>query len=80
MIFNIPEDISIVNTEGTPTAQNPDFNLKGDITPNLVMKQRNIWNLVIEASAQARKLLLLQKKVKLGSLICNTEDYEVAIR
>jgi hypothetical protein len=42
-IFNIPEDISAWNIEGTLIAQNLDLNLKaGTSTPNLLMKKRDI--------------------------------------
>jgi len=62
-------------------AQSPDLNLKaGDINAKLSYEtKKHIQNLVIEVIVQTRKLLL-QKKVKLGWLICNIEDYIVANR
>jgi hypothetical protein len=80
VILNIPEDISTGNLEDTLIAQNPDLDLKKEtLKPNSAMKQRNIRNLVMEIGAQTRKQLL-QKKVKLGSLICKIEDHVVANR
>jgi hypothetical protein len=81
VIFNIQEDISTGNIEGTLIAQNPDLKLKsGDINAKFSYEtKKHIQNLVIEVSAQTRKLLL-QKQVKLGWLICNIEDYVVANR
>ena len=81
VIFNIPEDISTGNLEDTLRAQNPDRNLKkGDINARFsYVTKKQIRNLVMEVGAQTRKLLL-QKKVKLGWLICKIEDYLVANR
>jgi len=75
VIYNIPETISIRNIEDTPLAQTPELNLKtGDITAKFSYEtKRRTRNLVIEVSAQTQKLLI-QKKVKLGWLICRIED------
>jgi hypothetical protein len=51
----IPEDISTRNIEGTPTAQNPDLNLKpGDINAKFSYEsKKHTRNLVTEVSAQS---------------------------
>jgi len=81
VIFNIPEVISTGNLEDTLIAQNPDLNLKkGDINARFsYVTKKQIQNLVMKVGAQTRKLLL-QKKVKLGWLLCKIEDYQVANR
>jgi len=81
VIINIPEEISIGNIEDTLLAQNTDVILKqGDIKAKFSYETRNHnRNLVMEVSAQTRKLLL-HKKVKLGWQICKIEDYVVATR
>lgn len=81
VIFNIPEEISIGNVEDTLLAQNTDINLnRGDIKAKFNYETRkHNRNLVMEVSAQTRKLLL-HKKVKLGWQICKIEDYVVATR
>jgi hypothetical protein len=81
IIRNIPEDITTGNTEGTLITQNPDLNLKtGDINAKFSYgTKKRARNMVIEVTAQTRKLIL-QKKVKLRWLICNVEDYLVANR
>jgi hypothetical protein len=78
VIFNIPEDISTGNLEDTLIAQNPALNVKkGDIKAKFSYEtKKHIRNLVMEVGAQIRKLLL-QKKVRLGWLICKIEDYVV---
>jgi len=81
VIRNIPEDVTTNNIEGTLIKQNPDLNLKaGDIIAkyNYETKKQSL-NLVIEVNAKTRKLLL-QKKVKLGWMICKLEDCLVATR
>ena len=81
MIINIPADISTENLEDTLIAQNPDLHLgKGNVKGKFCYEtNKHIRHLVMEVGAQTRKLLL-QKKVKLGWLICKTEDYVVANR
>lgn len=76
MIYNIPEDITTENIEDTLMVQNPELNLeKGDITVKFKYDtKRRTRNLVIEVSAQIRKLLA-HKRVKLGWQICNIDDY-----
>jgi hypothetical protein len=62
-------------------AQNPDLNLaKVDIKAKFTYEtKKHTRNLVVEVEAQTRKQLL-QTKIKLGWLICNTPDYVVASR
>jgi hypothetical protein len=81
VIRNIPEDITTSNIEGTLINQNPDLSLKaGDITAKYTYETKyHSRNLVVEVNAQTRKILL-QKKVKLGWMICKAEDYLVATR
>ena len=81
VILNIPEDISVGNLEDTLIAQNSELNLqKGDSKAKFRYEtKKHIRNLVIEVGAQTRKRFL-QKKVKLGWLICKIEDYVVANR
>ena len=71
VIINIPEEISIGNVEETLLAQNTDVNLKqGNIHAKFIYETRkHNRNLVMEVSAQTRKLLL-HKKVKHGWQIC----------
>lgn len=81
VIYNIPEDISTENIEGTLLAQKPELNLKtGNINAKFSYETRKRTRiLVTEVSAQTRKQLI-QRKVKLGWLICSIEDYLVANR
>jgi len=81
VIHNIPEDNSIRNIEDTLLAQNQELSLKtGYIAANVSYEtMRRTRNLVIEVSAQTRKLLI-KRKVKLGWQICSIEDYLVANR
>ena len=81
VIYNVPEDISTQNVEETILAQNPEFNLnKGDINAKfLYVTKRHTRNLVIEVSAQTWRMLI-QKKIKLGWIICGLGDYFVANR
>jgi hypothetical protein len=80
-VFNIPDDINTDNFEDTLMAQNPDLNLaKGGIKAKFTYETiKHTRNLVVEVGAQTRKQLL-QTKIKLGWLICNTADYVVANR
>ena len=79
MIINTPEDISTENLEDTLIAQNSYLHLvKGDIKSKFSYEtKKNIRNLVMKLGPQTRKLLL-QKKIRLGWLICKIEDYVVA--
>jgi len=75
------KDTSTQNVEKTTLAQNPEFNLnKGDINAKfLYVTKRHTRNLVIEVSAQTRRMLI-QKKIKLGWIICGLGDYLVTNR
>jgi hypothetical protein len=75
VIYNIPEEISTQYIEETILAQNPEFNLnKGDIKAKLsYVTNIHTRNLVIEVSAQTLGLLI-QKKLKIGWLICSLKD------
>ena len=81
VIRNIPDDITTSNTDETLIKQNPDLYLKaGDINAKYNYEtKKHTRNLVVEVNAQTRKLLL-QKKVKLGWMICKVENYLVATR
>ena len=81
VIRNIPEDITTINIEGTLIKQNSDLYLKaGDINAKYNYETKKYSrNLVVEVNDQIRKLHL-QKKVKLGWMICKVEDYLVATR
>jgi hypothetical protein len=81
VIRSIPEDITTSNIEETLITQNPDFALEtGDIAAKYCYEtKKHSKNLVVEVSAQTRKLLL-HKKIKLGWTICKVEDYLVATR
>jgi hypothetical protein len=70
-----------MNIEDTLLAQNPEFSLKtGDIAAKFLYgTKRRTRNLVIEVSAQTRKLLL-KRKVKLGWPICSIEGCLMANR
>jgi hypothetical protein len=52
---------------------------KGDIVAKFDFTTKKNRNLVIEAEAKVRKILL-QSKIKLGWYICKAEDYVVAMR
>jgi len=73
VMYNIPDDISTQNVEETILAQNPKFNLnKGDITAKFIYVTKRLTpNLVMEVSAHTRRKLI-QKKIKLGWIICGT--------
>ena len=79
VIINIPEEISVGNLEDTLRAQNTDVKLKqADINAKFSYETRiHTRNLVMEVSAQIRKLLL-HKKLKLGWQTCKIADYVVA--
>ena len=81
VILNILEDNTPGHLENTLIEQNPGLNLKKGGTKAKFSHEtkKHIRNLVMEVGAQTRKLLL-QKKVKLGWLICKIEDYVFANR
>jgi len=81
VIYNVPQDIKVENMEETILTQNPELGLvQGDIgTKFMYRTKRGRVNMVIEVSSDTRKKLL-HSKLKLGWLICSTEDYLVAKR
>lgn len=81
IIYNVPDDITVENLEETILVQNPEISLhQGDITPKFKIRTKKYQNhMVIEVGPQTRKMLL-QNKLKIGWLICNTQDYLVAKR
>lgn len=81
VLYNIPDDINKENAEEIIIKQNPEFSLKeGDIKPKFIFtSKRNHKNLVVEVSSEIRKTLL-NKKIKMGWLICNLEDYVSPLR
>jgi len=81
IIRNTPEDITTKNIEETLIKQNPELYLQpGDIIPKFCYTTKKLTrNLVIEVNAQTRKSLM-QRKVKLGWMICKAEDYLVPNR
>jgi hypothetical protein len=73
IILNLPEDIT-TNIEDTILRQNPELNLqKGSIAAKFTYFIKKMHrNAVIEVGAETRKILL-NKKVRLGWQICNTD-------
>jgi hypothetical protein len=65
--------------EETTIAQNPELGVKtGDIAARFKFRtKRRLISMVIEVGSETRKKLL-QKKLKIGCLICNVDDYNVA--
>jgi len=76
IIYNVPEAVTPENAEDIILAQNPDLKLQeGDIQTKFIFKsKRNTRNLVIEVNSQTR-IQMLQNKLKLEWVICNTDDY-----
>jgi len=81
IIRNTPEDITTANIEQTLIKQNPEIHIQlGDIVPKFCFTTKKLTrNLVVEVNAQTRRALI-QKKVKLGWMICKVEDYLVPNR
>jgi len=81
IILNVPENITTTNIEDTILRQNPELNLqKGSITAKFTyVTKKKHHNAVAEVGAETRKILL-NKKVRLGWHICNTNDYLTATR
>jgi len=76
IILNLPEDITTTNIEDTILRQNPELNhQKGSIAAKFTYFIKKMHrNAVIEVGAETRKILL-NKKVRLGWQICNTDEY-----
>jgi hypothetical protein len=81
IIRNTPEDITTKNIEETLIKQNPELYLQsGDIIPKFCYTTKKLTrNLVMEVNAQTRKSLM-QRKIKLGWMVCKVEDYLVPNR
>lgn len=81
VIYNIPEDITTLNIEDTIIAQNPELQLnKGDISAKFTyITKKQVRNLVIEVTAGTRRQII-DKRIKLGWIMCNLGDYLVASR
>ena len=81
IFYNIPDDINKGNAEEIIITQNPELALKeGDIRPKFIYRNKNKnLNMVVEVTSEARKKLL-EQRIKMGWLICKTEDYIVPIR
>jgi len=81
VIYNVPQDINVENVEETIMTQNPELGSKqGDIAAKFTFStKRERINMVIEVCSRTRKKLL-HTKLKLGWLICSTNDYLVARR
>ncbi|PSN32066.1 hypothetical protein C0J52_19814 [Blattella germanica] len=77
IIYNIPEEFNKENIEETIRAQNAELALEeGDNKSKLIYRnKRNNWNIVVEVRKK-----LLQHKIKLGWVICNSEEYLVLVR
>jgi len=72
---------SLLKIQEIVLIQNPELNLNaGDVKPKLIFKgKRNSRNPVIEVGSQTRQKIF-NTKLKIGWLICNTEDYAVVNR
>jgi hypothetical protein len=81
IIHSIPQDITVENLEETILAQNPELGLVvGDIAARFKFRtKRGQVRMVTEVGSETRKKLL-HKKLKIGWLICNVDDYLVAKR
>jgi hypothetical protein len=79
VIYNVPQDIKVENVEETILTQNPELGLaQGDIEAKFLYRtKRGRVNMVIEVVSDTRKKLL-HSKLKIGWLICSTDDYLVA--
>jgi hypothetical protein len=80
-IYNVPQEINVENLEETIMTQNPELGLiQGDNEAKFTYRtKRERINMVIEVCSSTTKKLL-HTKLKLGWLICSTDDYLVARR
>ena len=81
VIHNVPQDINVENLEKTIMTQNPELGL---ILVDIAFKfsfrtKQGRVNMVIQVCSGTRKKLL-HTKLKLGWLICSTDEYLVARR
>ena len=81
VIYNVPQDINVENLEETILTQNPELGfILGDIVAKFSYRtKRGQVNMVTEVCSGTMKKLL-HKKLELGWLICNADDYLVARR
>jgi hypothetical protein len=81
VVYNVPQDIKVENLEEKLLTQNPELGFsQGEIEAKFLYRtKRGRVNLVIEVCSGVRKKLL-HSKLKLGWLICSTDDYLVARR
>ena len=81
IIRNVPQDISVENLEGIILDQNPELDMAmGEIDARFKFRtKRGQVNMVIEMGSETRKKLV-NKKLKIGWLICNVDDYLIAKR
>jgi hypothetical protein len=81
IIHNVPQDVTIENLQETVLAENPELGLVlGNIEARFKFTtKRGLVKMVIEVISETRKELL-DKKLKIGWLICNVDDYLVAKR
>jgi len=80
VIYNVPQDMNVENVEETIMTQNPELGLKqGDIEAKFTFRtKRERINMVIEVCSGTINFSI--QKLKLGWLICSTDDYLVARR
>jgi hypothetical protein len=81
IIRNVPQDIPIDTLVETILDQNPELEMaSGEIDAQFKFKtKRGQSNMVIEVGPATRKKLV-HRKLKIGWLICDVEDYLVAKR
>ena len=81
VIYNVPQEINVKDLEVTIMTQNPELGLiQGDIEAKFTYgTKRERINMVIEVCSGTRKKII-HTKLKLGWLICSTDDYLVARR
>jgi len=81
VIYNVPQDINVENLEESILTQNPELGLiQGDIVSKFSYRsKRGLINMVTEVCSGTRKKLL-RTKLKLGWLICSTDDCLLARR
>jgi len=81
IIYNVPEEITIVNVTNVIKAQNPEIAMNGEeVTAKFRYKTRNgNYNILIEVGPRIRKQILHTKQ-KIGWEVCKVEDYLVPTR
>ena len=76
IIYNVPDETTLENAADIICDQNPELAVtREDITAKFIFKnKRNVRNLVIELTTETYRIMR-QKKLKIGWVICHTEDY-----